>query len=127
MSELKRMRALKMLTAAQFSRVQSQLAGLTAKENRLRDNLAQLVNDKRKTAERSDLSDVARAAGADIRWHKWVDERRAVINIELAQVLSRKLECQRKLRRAFGKDQALDVLVQKQQVLLVRRQAQRQI
>ena len=126
MSELERMRALKMLTAAQFSRVQSQLASLTVKEKRLRDNLAQLVSEKRNNAERCDIGDVARAAGADVRWHKWVDERRAVINTELAHVLGQKLECQYKLRRAFGKDQALDKLVQRQRILVAQRQKQRQ-
>jgi hypothetical protein len=126
MNDLKRMRALKLLTQTQLAGVQSQFASLSTKENRLRNNLAQLVKEKRQTAERSDHGDVARAAGADIRWHKWVDARRAIINTELAQVLGQKLECQQKLRRAFGKDQALDAIIQQQNKLVIARQNRRQ-
>ena len=121
------MRTLKTLTAVQLASIQSAYSVLTGKEMRLRGNLAQLVKDKQQTAERNNPDDAAHIAGAEIRWHKWVDERRAKINVELAQVLSQKLECQRKLRRAFGKDQALDALLKQQQILAVKRHANRQL
>ena len=98
-----------------------------AREKRLRDNLAQLVQEKRRTIERDVPDDAARAAGADIRWHRWVDERRAIINIELAQVLSEKLECQRSLARAFGRDQAVATLLDKQQKTEAKQQQKREI
>ena len=127
MNDLKRLVRLKTLTAVQFVAAQSTSASLAAREKGLRDNLAQLVQEKRRTIERDVPDDAARAAGADIRWHRWVDERRAIINIELAQVLSEKLECQRSLARAFGRDQAVATLLDKQQKTEAKQQQKREI
>ncbi len=95
------------LTALQMQTAQAALAEVTAREMGLRGQLQILVADRRAVAERTRQPDEpAFTAGADLRWHRWVDQRREVINAELARVLVLKEERLRGLRLAFGRDQA---------------------
>lgn len=106
--------ALQQMAALRFRAVQSEMAALLAKETALRQNLDQLVHARRSQveAQRAD-DDVALVAGADVRWHRWVDQRRGVINTELAQVLAQKAACHVRLQTAFGKDQAAQELLKR--------------
>ncbi|MDX8352876.1 hypothetical protein [Cognatiyoonia sp. IB215182] len=95
-----------------YRAAQADMARIMQKEADLCRNLAQLTESKAslaRTPRRSD--DAAMIAGADIRWHRWVDQRRATINAELAQVRASKDYYQSKLRLAFGKDQAARALL----------------
>ncbi|WP_342077350.1 hypothetical protein [Yoonia sp. SS1-5] len=95
--------------------VQAEMNDLVNQANGLRRNLDQLVESKHALA-RADrqTDDPALAAGADIRWQKWADQRRAAINTELAQVMARQDVCRRRLKHAFGQDQAADQLLAQQ-------------
>lgn len=64
------------------------------------------------TAERS-ADEPAMIAKADMRWHRWIDQRREVLNRELAQVLALKSQQQMKLQTAFGRHQATLKLAQR--------------
>lgn len=108
---LPRLIALKRLTTAESLSANSTLAALHEKEKRLRANLTNLNAQKRLAAQ---SKDAAAIAGAHIRWQKWADEKRAVINVELAAILGQKAAARAKAKRAFGKDQALSALVDRE-------------
>jgi hypothetical protein len=122
-TEQTRLITLKALTATKLMSTQAKLAVLLAKEKGLRDNLANLAAQRQQSLTLG--SDPAAAASANVRWHKWMNEKRAMINIELAEVLGRKTEAQFKLRRAFGKDQALLALISQESKKEQKRQEKR--
>lgn len=103
--------ALCQLSAIRYRAVQAEMAEIVGREDGLRRNLAQLTAQKRARFDNQSYdADTALRGGADIRWHRWVDQRRATINAELAQVLAQKAECRRKMQSAFGRDQAMQAL-----------------
>jgi hypothetical protein len=110
--ELKRIKALGRITALKHHAIQIEMAALLARERALRRNLADLASERKATSEvERSADDPARVAGAEVRWQVWVDQRRATINAELAQVLAQKADCTARLRLAFGKDQVAQALV----------------
>lgn len=91
---------------------QADMADILNREAALRRNLEQLIESKKTQAIAPRESDeAALIAGADIRWHQWVDQRRAAINAELAQIRVQKETCRAKLMNAFGRDQAAQTLL----------------
>jgi len=108
-----RLKALKNLTETRLTAVQAEFLACCRREDALRENLRQLVDDRGRSVRREATKDSARNAGADIRWLAWIEDRRSTINTELALALSRKAEVRKKLRKAFGKDRVLEVLIQK--------------
>ena len=128
MTDLRRLSALTQVTAVALQAAQTEMAQLNREEMALRDTLAQLVADRAAQTDQA-LADGAATplAGTDIRWHAWVDGRRATLNAELANVLARKEACQSRLRLAFGRDQAAQALAKKvtlqAQIIAIRRAA----
>ena len=98
------------LSAIRFRAAQAEMAQLRLREDRLRSNLAQLIQQKETQADAMRDGAAAIVAGADVRWHQWVDQRRTVINAELAQVRALQEGCRAKLSNAFGRDQAVQDL-----------------
>jgi len=112
MNDLRRIASLAQMTGLAFRAAQGEMAALQRKEDELRANLATLVADRQAQAERAlNAGTPGLMAGADMRWHRWGDQRRATINAELANVLARKEACKAKLQQAFGRDQATKKLV----------------
>jgi hypothetical protein len=103
------------------------MAALLRREKGLRENYAQLTQSKQSQANAQRApDDAALAAGADIRWRQWVDQRQAAINAELAQLLAQKESCKQRLKIAFGRDQAVTGLQEHHEGLqrrLLRRKA----
>ena len=111
MSGAKEFAQLAELTGGHFRAAQAEFAGLLERETRLRQNLSQLIENRQsRVAQSPQPGDVALIAGADMRWQQWVDQRRAVINGELARVMAMKESCRAKLKLAFGRDQATKAL-----------------
>lgn len=103
--DLKQLKGLRDLARLQFQARQREMAELRQQEAALRQNLADLLGDRAaRDAAKAGAADPAMRAGADVRWHVWIDQRRAVINQELAKVRARMAALEPKLRRAFGKD-----------------------
>jgi hypothetical protein len=125
-NDVAQMKGLVHLSGLTFRAAQANMAAILARETALRLNLLQLTESKAAQAEMARQSgEAALIAGADIRWHHWVDQRRATINTELAQVLALKDNCHAKLKITFGRDQAacalLDKLVRADQIKVGRR------
>ncbi|MGI3213233.1 hypothetical protein ACROSR_19290 [Roseovarius tibetensis] len=97
------------MTDALYQVESAQMHYLLQEESRLRRALARL--DAQHAANRalpeSDL-DGLRQIGGDMIWHGWVGRKRAELQTELARVLGRKGQMISKLRRAFGKAQAVE-------------------
>jgi hypothetical protein len=111
MTDDRHLAALCALSAISYRAAQAEMAELMTREEGLRRNLDQLVLQRQARFEGGlDPSDTALRGGADMRWQRWVDQRRAVINAELALVLAQRSECRRRLQHAFGKDQAIQML-----------------
>lgn len=103
----KQTRDLDRLTALALQAIQAEMRALTNQHDALRQSLAQLTAQRQDLAQRARASDdAALIAGADLRWQYWVDQRRAAINLELAQILARQEACRTRLRMAFGRNQA---------------------
>jgi len=116
MDKVAQAQGLAQLTAIEFRSAMAEMTQLAQREAGLRQNLDQLLQSKNKRANAViSPNEAAFAAGADVRWLQWVDQRRAVINTELAQVMALKEGCRTKLNQAFGRDQAVQALVKKLQ------------
>ena len=107
MSGQQRLSALTAVTELKLQAARARLAEVATREAALRDNLAQLEQTRRNPADLLDRTpDPATIAGADLRWQRWADQRRAAITAELARVLAEKAQATRALARAFGRDAA---------------------
>lgn len=106
-------KALGQLTEAAFLAAQAKLAKITKRESELRDQLRGLQEDRTALA-RMDrgTDDAALAGGADVRWFQWIAARQTRLNAELAQVLANKAHHLDVVRKAHGRQQALDKLAQ---------------
>ena len=110
--EAHRMKGLVDLSGLSYRAAQARMAELLAREADLRRNLMQLTESRSAQAQAPrESNEAALVAGADIRWHNWVDQRRALINTELAQVLALQESCRAVLTRAFGRDQVAQSLL----------------
>ncbi len=105
---LERIKELQHLTGLALHAARSEMASLRAREADLREKLLTLAAQKQRAPRTTD--DPALVAGADLRWQYWVDQRRAAINAELAQVLAQSETCRLRLRATFGRDQAASAL-----------------
>ncbi|MFQ1700444.1 hypothetical protein ACJ5NV_07595 [Loktanella agnita] len=111
MKQSKDMAGLIQISELQYRTAQADMARIRTREEDLRRKLAQLIESKSAQAIATQRSDAAALiAGADIRWHRWVDQRRAAINAELAQVLALKENSRVRLQNAFGRDRAMQKL-----------------
>ena len=112
MSErLKDLAQLRALTDAKFVAVQSEMAALQQKERAVRAQLSDLVVRRAAAAQRlQGGEDAAAAAGADVRWHRWIDQRRKKLNQELSAILSDKVAIRVQLQKSFGRNEALRLL-----------------
>lgn len=108
-----RIAELAVLTSVSLRAAQAEMADLKAREADLRQNLIDLAAQKLRALRAED--DPALIAGADLRWQQWVDQRRAAVNAELAQLLALIDNRQHRLRGLFGRDQAARALVDRAQ------------
>ena len=109
--QLKDLAQLRALTDAKFVAVQSEMAALQQKERAIRAQLSDLVVRRATAAQRlQGGADAAAAAGADVRWHRWIDQRRKKLNQELSAILSDKAAIRVQLQKSFGRNEALRLL-----------------
>ncbi len=98
------------LAETAFAAEQSKLAHLSSQEHDLRDQLAALMSSRQQSVDRLAPTPAGRA-GAEVRWHRWIDSRRETLNRELASVLAKRATAVSSVRKAFGKKEALAALV----------------
>lgn len=109
------------LTDAALLAAQSKMSAAKAREIELRETLKSLdVSRSERAVATLGQADAALMAGADAQWLTWVEQRRRLINAELAKCLVAQDHCQQVVRRAFGRDQAVEAL-EKARVASVKR------
>lgn len=114
---LVRLDALGRVTGLRLRALQAEMTQLLTQETALRRNLSDLSAARRQHLRVTEGEDgLATTAGAEVRWQAWVDQRRSVVNSELAQILARKSDLAQQLRIAFGKDQVVQALLVKQAI-----------
>ena len=105
---------LQALTSISFETVQIEMAEIGRLEDELRSQLRNLSKiGKVSSADLNGNLDPAVMAGADLRWQRWADHKKRMINSELANVLARKENCRNKLIQAFGRNEAVGGLIEK--------------
>jgi len=107
MKKLVQIGRLGQLTSVVHQSAQSRLAREVAQEMELRHALERLSGSFR-NVERG--PDVAFRAGADVAWRTWVEQRRTLINAELAKCLVRQAKARNAAALAFGRNQAVSEL-----------------
>lgn len=117
------------LTETMFQREFSKIREILKEETVLRQSLVQL-DAQSKTAEINHAQDCTmKTVGADILWQAWVSNTRRQLNIELAQILARKIEAMVHVRKAFGRKEAVKSLIrtarQERQQKITQLQAER--
>ncbi|PUB17619.1 hypothetical protein [Yoonia sediminilitoris] len=112
MNRTQKLEGVKSLSSLKYEVIQMEMAKLKEREATLRDTLRQLAASKRQEATLRQPDDSALIAGAGIRWQQWVDQRRASVNMELAQTLAQKESCIARMKLAFSRNEAAKGLVE---------------
>lgn len=83
---------------------------LLQEESRLRKALARL--QEQSEAERQTLATdmPMQSIGADLLWQGWLERSRKELNVELSQVLAKKSTAMDRVRRAFGRSNAVQTM-----------------
>jgi len=89
---------------------QARLAAQLRRIEELRTSLAALEGKRRSRALELTEPDAALLGGADLRWHRWIDGRRAMLNAELARALAEAGRARAALVQAFGRKLASEAL-----------------
>lgn len=99
------------VTEVMFQREFNSIRGILKEEADLRQSLTRLDahSDAAKIEQGQDYA--MQTIGADILWLAWVSQTRRQLNIELAQVMARKLEAMTHVRKAFGRKEAVKSLI----------------
>ena len=122
------MAALARLAGLASDAAEARLAAHLRRAAELRNSLAALEGERRERATSLTEADPALRAGADLRWHHWIDSRRALLNAELARSLAEADRARAAVRQAFGKKMASEAVAREllaTQGLLAARRAER--
>lgn len=113
MSRARDLAALAQLAGLASSTAEARLSILTRKADDLRTLLAELDTARRDRARGLTAADPAMMAGADLRWHRWIDGRRSALNGELARTLVDVARARAALKHAFGQKLASEALAER--------------
>ena len=104
---------LRSLTRALHLGEEAKMRELVTEEEEVRQALARLEEHVRHVHDLPEarMSDLRRI-GADVTWQGWVSQNRRDLQIRLARVLARKGLLKQKLKRSFGRDQAVSDMAQ---------------
>ncbi|MGZ9812548.1 hypothetical protein ACXN5S_18960 [Pseudoroseicyclus sp. H15] len=109
MSRTAQMAALAELAQARFRAEQGKLAAVRRRQSEIEAQLAELAKARAGRAALA-LDDPATRAGADLKWHRWIDTRLTALNIELARLRAEEAAERSRLARIFGQSVATDKL-----------------
>jgi hypothetical protein len=101
------------VTEVLFQREFSAIQGILKEESAIRQSLAQLDAQSQSSSSNNAQDCAMQTIGADILWQAWVSKTRRQLNIELAQILARKIEAMTHIRKAFGRKEAVKKLTEK--------------
>ena len=97
-----------------------------AEESNLRSKLAQLDAQIAANQETDTHNHALNAVGARILWQGWTTRTRRQLNTELAQVMARKLIAMDRVRIAFGRQRAVEMMASSKRRDLKKRRTRQQ-
>ena len=107
---------LSQVTDAARQAAELRFAGITRQEQDIADQLAALDSARKgRAAEAGGTPDIAFSAGADLRWHRWIDGRKEELNRQLARLRAERMRARDELRQAFGRARVVATLAEKAQ------------
>ena len=113
MKQRKKLDQLARIINTEFHIVQLELAKLRQRETELREALRSL-SASLQTRSLLQETDTSLVGGADINWQAWVEQRRRLINRELALCLVEQEKARESAQKAFGREQAVKSLIKRQ-------------
>lgn len=97
-------------TQALYLREHAKVRDILEEESRIRAGLAKLDLQLQTARDTAQDDPSLRALGADVLWRAWEEKTRRALNMELAQVMARKLQVMDQVKLAFGKKVAVQEL-----------------
>ncbi|MCM2561903.1 hypothetical protein M8756_07065 [Lutimaribacter sp. EGI FJ00015] len=98
------------LTSVMFRRRQAELQALHVEENRLRDAMAALDENRVQTKLADCANPVRQSLGADVLWQGWLDTQQRELSMELARLRAAKETLLHSLKKALGRQQVAEHL-----------------
>jgi hypothetical protein len=95
---------------ALFAKEHRKISAILEKESGLRNKLVQLESQVAQNRDACANSYQLHAVGAQLLWQGWTTRTHRQLNTELAQVMSEKLVAMERVRVAFGRQQAVEMM-----------------
>ena len=97
---------------ALYDREFRSIGAILAEESTLRGKLTQLDSQIAENQNVTNNSHALNAVGAQILWQSWTSRTRRQLNSELAQVMAKKLMAIDRVRIAFGRQRAVEMMME---------------
>lgn len=111
---------------ALFDREHRAIGAILAQESELRGKLIRLEEQIANNRDASDNSHMMHAVGAQLLWQGWTTRTRRQLNGELAQVMAKKLVALDRVRIAFGRQRAVEMMHSAERAEMRKRRARQQ-
>ena len=96
---------------SEFQKVQP----ILEREAKLRREIAQLQMQSKEGSQHLQNDQSMQSVGADLLWQAWLARTHRQLNMELSQVVAKKMTAMDKLRKAFGRKTAVATMLENQQ------------
>ncbi len=106
---LDRLAQMSEVTRALYDREFRAIAAILAEESELRGKLSRLDDQVARNRATSN-NHMLQAVGAQLLWQGWTTRTRRQLNTELAQVMAKKLVTMDRVRYAFGRQRAVEMM-----------------
>lgn len=93
-----------------YQKDQAKMQACQKREQQLRQKLAQLSDEEKKTDKQVPQTGPFSRSGAILKWQSWVSKTRNQLNMELARTLASKEYLRQNLVKSFGQKEALAIL-----------------
>jgi len=94
-----------------YDREHQAIVTILAREAELRSNLRRLDELTARNKETGNNSHMLNAVGATLLWQGWIARTRHQLNSELARVMATKLAGMDRVRIAFGRQRAVELMI----------------
>ena len=102
------------------------IAAILSEESELRGQLHRLTEQVSQNREACTNNHMIQAVGAQLLWQGWTTRMHRRLNTELAQVMARKLVAMDRIRIAFGRQRAVEMMQSFEQIKARTRRIRRQ-
>lgn len=107
-----RLKRLQAATEVGFLKARQKVQPILDEEASARHNLARLAQQENDNRAATGSDQAMQSLGADMLWRSWVAKTRRQLNFELARVMVRKEPAMEDVRRAFGRKEAMRLLLE---------------